>query len=259
MRVTISLGQMDSRGADPAYNFECTREWTAEAARRGSDIVIFPELWDIGYVVERASELAAPLGEGWFSRVAALAKEYGLYVTGSLTEDREGTTCNSMAVFSPEGEMVGIYRKIHLFSPGDEDKYLTRGDEPLSLEMPWGRTGLSICYDLRFPELFRRYALEGANVILLTAAWPHPRLAHYRTLLRARAIENQLFMVGCNSVGGSQAEPCFGHSAIIDPWGNVVVEGGETEVLLTAEIDLDMVSDVRERIPAFEDRHPEVY
>jgi predicted amidohydrolase len=260
MQITVSIGQMEVRGGEPAYNLELTREWVAEAARRGSDIIIFPELWDIGYAIEQASELASPLGGGWFSDVAALAKEHGLYVTGSLTEARQdGATCNSMAMFSPDGELMGIYRKLHLFSPDDEGKYIAKGDKPLLLDLPWGRTGLAICYDLRFPELFRRYALEGAEVILLPAAWPHPRLAHWRTLLRARAIENQMYVIACNSVGQGSKMPCFGHSAIIDPWGEEVVEAGETEVLLTAEVDLSMVEEIRQRMSVFADRRPEVY
>jgi predicted amidohydrolase len=259
LKITISLGQMDVHIGEPERNIECVREWIVEAARRGSDLVVFPELWDTGYALERAGELASPLGEGRFAEIAGLAKEHGLYVTGSLMEDREGAACNCMAMFSPQGETLGAYRKLHLFRLMDEEKYLTEGDEPLALDLPWGRTGLAICYDLRFPELFRRYALEGAKLALLPSEWPHPRLAHWRTLLRARAIENQMFVVACNRVGVSKDTHFFGHSTIVDPWGETVVEGGESEMLLTAEIDLALVDEVRQRIPIFEDRRPEVY
>lgn len=259
MRITISLGQMDVQIGEPDRNMDKVREWVAEAARRGSDLVVFPELWDTGYALERAGELATPLGEGRFAEVAALAKEHGIYVTGSLMEDRQGDACNCLAVFSPKGKMLGAYRKLHLIRLMEEDKYLTKGDEMLSLDLPWGRTGLAICYDLRFPEMFRHYAVEGAKLFLLPSEWPHPRLAHWRTLLRARAIENQMFVVACNRVGVSKDTSFFGHSAIIDPWGETIIEGGEAEMLLTAEIDLASVDEIRQFIPVFEDRRPEVY
>jgi predicted amidohydrolase len=141
----------------------------------------------------------------------------------------------------------------------DEDKYLTAGDEGAIVGLPWGAAGLAVCYDLRFPELFRKYALEGANMVLLPAEWPAPRLAHWRTLLRARAIENQMFVIACNSVGVTEKVQFPGHSAIIDPWGNTIIEGAEDESLLTAEIDLEEVDKFRNKIPVFDDRRPDVY
>ena len=126
-------------------------------------------------------------------------------------------------------------------------------------ELPWGCAGLAICYDLRFPELFRRYALEGARLMILPAAWPHPRRMHWRTLLRSRAIENQCFVAACNRVGTADDVSFFGSSAVIDPWGETLIEGGETEALLTVRIDLDTVEATRAKIPIFADRRPELY
>ena len=114
-------------------------------------------------------------------------------------------------------------------------------------------------YDLRFPELFRRYALADCVLTFLPAEWPHPRLEHWQTLLRARAIENQMFIVACNRVGQSNDTGFCGHSCIIDPWGEVLVEGGEEEALLTMEIDLEKVTAVRRTIPIFNDRRPRIY
>ena len=126
-------------------------------------------------------------------------------------------------------------------------------------DTPWGPAGGAICYDLRFPELFRRYALDGALFCLLPSEWPHPRLAHWRTLLRARAIENQMFVVACNRVVETGDNRFFGHSAVIDPWGETLVEGDESEVLLFATLDTALVADVRQRIPVFADRRPAAY
>jgi predicted amidohydrolase len=125
--------------------------------------------------------------------------------------------------------------------------------------LPWGKSAIAICYDLRFPELFRSYALAGARIVFLSAAWPYPRLEHWRTLLQARAIENQLFIVACNQVGESKGERFFGHSAIYDPWGRLVVEAGDSKVLLTASVDMALVEEVRQTITVFADRRPELY
>jgi omega-amidase len=118
---------------------------------------------------------------------------------------------------------------------------------------------LAICYDLRFPELFRSYATRGAGVILLPSEWPHPRLEHWRTLVQARAIENQCFLVACNRVGADRNSQFCGHSLIVDPWGTTLVEGGEDGELLLATLDLTAVAAVRERMTVLRDRRPELY
>jgi predicted amidohydrolase len=141
----------------------------------------------------------------------------------------------------------------------NEDQHLAAGQHLTTVETSWGQSGLAICYDLRFAEIFRTYALQGVNLVYLPAEWPHPRLAHWQTLLRARAIENQMYMVGVNRVGTDGTHQFFGHSAIINPWGDTILEGGESEALLTATIDTDIVAKVRDQIPVFKDRRPELY
>ena len=140
-----------------------------------------------------------------------------------------------------------------------EAQYLAPGKAGALLELPRGCAGLAICYDLRFPELFRRYALEGARLMILPAEWPHPRRMHWCTLLRSRAIENQCFVAACNRVGTTEDVSFFGASAVIDPWGETLIEGGETEALLTVRIDLDTVEATRAKIPIFADRRSELY
>jgi predicted amidohydrolase len=176
-----------------------------------------------------------------------------------LALDENNQPTNTSILFDPQGQQAGLYRKIHLFGVMNEDEHLAPGQHLTTVETSWGQSGLAICYDLRFAEMFRTYALNGVNMVYLPAEWPHPRLAHWQTLLRARAIENQMFMVGVNRVGHDGTYSFFGHSAIIDPWGNAVVEGGETEVLLTATIETDLVAEVRQKIPVFKDRRPELY
>ena len=255
MELIISLAQMDIVLGQPEANFARVRELAAEAKRRGSDILVLPELWATGYDLENAAKHASGTEEGLFAWTAALAREHGLYIVGSLLEARGGRCHNTAHIFSPSGELVGLYRKIHLFAPMGEDRYLSAGDDAPLFDLPWGRSALALCYDLRFPELFRRYTLAGARIVFVPAEWPHPRLAHWRTLLAARAIENQVFVVACNRVGG---EFC-GHSAVYDPWGEAVAEAGQAEALLTAGINLDLVEEVRRRFPVLAGRRPELY
>jgi omega-amidase len=259
MRITISLAQMDVQLGQVERNLARARELVAGARRRGSDIVLLPELWAAGYDLENAAQYATPTDQGLFAATADLAREHSIYIVGSLLAARGGSITNTAVFFGPTGEPLGEYSKIHLFRLMEEERYLVAGDRAPLFDLPWGRSALAICYDLRFPELFRTYALGGAVIVFLVAEWPHPRLAHWRTLLRARAIENQGFVVACNRVGKSKRQRFLGHSAVIDPWGELVVEGGEVEALLTAEVDLAQVGEVRARIPVFADRRGELY
>lgn len=259
MKLTISLAQIDVALGDPEANLKKAAAWTAEAARRGSELIVFPEMWTTGYDFDHIDALAAR-HEAVLAEIAALAKKHKLWLNGSmLTLNEEGRPTNTSILFDPSGEQAGLYRKIHLFGVMNEDQYLAPGRHMTTVETAWGQSGLAICYDLRFAEMFRSYALNGVNMVTLPAEWPQPRLAHWRTLLRARAIENQMFMIGVNRVGTDGTYEFFGHSAIIDPWGNAVVEGGDSELLLTATIETDMVTDVRKKIPVFNDRRPELY
>ena len=257
--MTLSLGQMTVSAGDPAANLARARTMVIEAARRGSQLVLLPELWSTGYDLEHWRQYAAPLGSGHFADIAALAREHGIAIGGSLLEAQGEHATNCFALFGPDGDLWSSYRKVHLFKLMDEDQWLAPGQEVVTAESPWGVLGLAICYDLRFPELFRRQAVSGARLILLPAEWPTRRIAHWSTLLRARAIENQCFVAACNCVGGSEKDTFGGRSAVIDAWGETVVEAGPGETLLTATIDLDLADRVRAHIPVLSDRRPELY
>jgi predicted amidohydrolase len=251
---------MDVTLGDPERNLARVVALTAEAARRDSAVVVFPELWSTGYDLENAGRHATHTDAGMFAAMADLARQHHLALVGSclslLGPEKYG---NTAVYVSPDGEVTAAYSKMHLFRLMDEDQFLTAGDRPVLVETGGGPAGLAICYDLRFPELFRRYALDGAGLVFLPAEWPHPRRSHWRTLVRARAIENQLFMVACNRVGTSQETAFCGHSLIVDPWGETVIEGGEEEMLLTATIDTGRVATIRQKIPVFQDRRPGRY
>jgi predicted amidohydrolase len=260
MEFKLSLGQMDVKFGDPAVNFATVTRMTEEAKRRGSDLILFPELWSTAYDLTRASRYASSLDTGLFADLSALAQRTGIHILGStlsiLGVNQFG---NTLTVFAPDGTLLADYSKIHLFRLMDEHQYLTAGDKPILVDLPFGRAGLAICYDLRFPELFRGYALAGAEMVFLPAEWPHPRLSHWQTLVRARAIENQMFVFACNRVGRDSSNEFFGHSMAVDPWGEILAEGGEGEELITLTADLSKVQEARRKIPVLQDRRPEVY
>lgn len=259
MNLTISLAQMQFEFGRPEANLERVRAWAAEAARRGSDLTLFPELWASGYDLEHCQKYAAPLEAGLFAQMSNLAQEHDMALGGSLLESRDGKVYNTFYLYGRDGQTLAIYRKIHLFRLLEEEKWLNAGEELVLAHTPWGKAGLAVCYDLRFPEMFRAYALRGARLVLLVAEWPERRITHWRKLLQVRAIENQYFVAAVNKVGRSQGAQLGGHSAILDPMGVPVVEGGQNEVLLTAEINLQKVEETRRWMPVFEDRCPAAY
>ncbi len=259
MVITVALAQMDVQWAEPEANLRTARDMAARAAAQGADLVVLPELWGSAYDLAHAARYAAPLHEGFFGEMAALAREHGLYVAGSLLEADGGQIYNTCALYGPQGPL-GSYRKLHLIGLMDEGRYLAPGERLTLCEgLPWGATGLAICYDARFPEVFRAYGVAGARLVVVPAQWPSPRIAHWQTLLRARAIENQCVIAACNRVGADPNNSFGGASALIGPGGEVLVEGGQESALLVAQVDMAAVDEVRGFLPVFEDRRPEYY
>jgi len=256
---TIALAQMDLALGNIAQNFSMAQAQIYQAKARGADIVVLPELWSTASDLEHSLMRASSLNGGMFARLAEIARENQIAIVGSMLEMRDAQIYNTATMHDARGERVGVYRKLHLVPMFDEDKYLAAGYDAPVFESKHGKFALGICYDLRFPELWRHYALEGARIAFVPAEWPQQRIAHWRTLVPARAIENQMFMVACNRVGTSKGETFNGHSMIVDPWGETVVEGDDRADLLIAQIDLDLVDDVRARVPVFKDRRADVY
>ena len=257
--VTVSLAQMAIAYGDPATNHETARQLAGEAAQRGSELFILPELWSSGYDLERAEELASEFPGGSFAVMREIAQREGMTVIGSVLEHQPRGVANCAAAFAADGASLGLYRKLHLFRLLDEDRYLIEGSEATLLDLGWCRAGMEICYDLRFPELSRQYALAGADLLLFPAEWPAVRVEHWRALLRARAIENQCFVLACNGAGMSGDLEVGGYSAVIDPWGVSLAEGGSEPTLLTAELDLTAVAAARGIIPVYQDLRPDIY
>jgi predicted amidohydrolase len=200
-KITVAIAQMKVVPARPDENLERAEEFIAQAVRRGSTLICFPEMWTTGFDWDFNRRSLAE-HERVIGRVGELARRYSLWITGSLlARDERGEATNAAILFNPGGERVAVYRKTHLFSLFGEDRHVTPGKKLVVADTPWGKAGFSICYDLRFPELFRACALRGAVTQILPAAWPHPRREHWKVLTRARAIENQFFMVAANRSG----------------------------------------------------------
>ncbi|MEK8129769.1 carbon-nitrogen family hydrolase [Paenibacillus filicis] len=258
----VALLQMDIAIGEPERNYSKLESLLQQAVSEEGkpDVIVIPEMWNTGYALDRIHELADPAGERTKTLLSAFSREHGVNIVGgSIAEKREGGIYNTTYIFDREGNEAGSYSKIHLFRLMDEEKYLQAGESVGQLELDGVSAGSMICYDIRFPELSRKLALEGVQVLFVPAEWPNPRLHHWRTLLQARAIENQMFVISCNRVGISGTTEFFGHSMVIDPWGEVLAEGDGSEQIIRATIDLGLVDEVRKRIPIFEDRRPGLY
>lgn len=227
-------------------------------AQAGADLVVLPELWVPGAFAyrgydESASELPGPA----VSAVAAAARSVNAHVlAGTMIERSDGRLHNTAVLLSPDGEIVHTYRKVHLFGfDSGEATVLTAGDDVSVCAIPGFATlATTTCYDLRFPELYRHFVDLGAELIVVPTGWPAARLEHWQVLTRARAIENQVFLVGCNQVGSQQGVELAGHSVVVDPWGQVLAEAGVDEEVLTVEIDLASVAKTRAAFPVLADR-----
>ena len=223
-------------------------------AQQDADLVVLPELWPQGgFSYDRWEAEAEPLDGAVVEAMRDAARHVGATVhMGSLIErDEAGRLFNTSVLLGPDGGLLTTYRKVHLFGFGEgEPKLLTAGDGPVV----HGNLGLATCYDLRFPEQFRLLLDAGAEVVLLVAAWPAKRVAHWRLLAQARAVENQSYVVACNTAGTHAGVPMGARSMVVDPWGTVVAEAGDGEQVLVADLDLDVVAATRRSFPVLADR-----
>lgn len=220
---------------------------------RGADLVILPELWNIGFMsFDRYHAEAEDRDGPTLTAMGECAREIGAWIhTGSFVERKGDEFFNSSFLLTPDGEIAAAYRKIHLFPyDSQENELLTPGDEIVVADTPLGRFGMATCFDLRFPELFRRMVEEGAEFFLICSAWPYPRLEHWLLFNRVRALENQCALVSANSVGTNRDTRFVGNSMIVDPMGAILAGGGDGERIVRGEIGRREIDEVRETFPA---------
>ena len=254
--------QMDMRFADPSWNFDRARALIEQAVRtEAPDVILLPETFNTGFFPrEGLADLADNDCETVKTEIGALAAKHRVnIVAGSVANRRADGIYNTACVFDRTGTLVASYDKTHLFTPSGEDDYFRKGDHLTAFTLDGVKCGLLICYDIRFPELTRTLALGGMDVLFLVAQWPDKRIPHLLALTKARAIENQMFVVCCNSCGKAGETQNGGHSSVHDPWGETLAEAGDGEEILSATCDLSVVAGIRSSINVFRDRRPTLY
>jgi predicted amidohydrolase len=251
--------------SDKAANFAAAVRLARAAAERGAVLIVLPELFFWRGPRDDEPAAAEPIPGPTTERLAALAAELRVHlVGGSLLESvGVGKAYNTCTVFDPAGQLIARYRKVHLFDvdiPGQvcvrESDARAPGHETVAVATELGTLGLSVCYDLRFPELYRRLAAAGAEIICVPSAFTFPTGAHHwEILLRARAIENQAYVVAPNQIGrGASGVLDYGHSLIVDPWGTPIARASNQDTVVLAEIDRDYLARVRQELPCLAHR-----
>jgi deaminated glutathione amidase len=256
---------------DKAANLERAEALVARAASTGADVVVLPEKWNLIGTADDYRAAAEPLEGGEsVQAMSTWARTLGVsLVGGSITERRDGREklSNTSCVFDADGELVAVYRKIHLFDVEvgghvyRESEAEEPGTEPVVAHVEDWPVGLSVCYDVRFPELYRILALEGAELVTVPAHFTTPTgRDHWHVLLRARAIENQLYVAAAGQVGETlEGKPAYGRSLIADPWGTVVAQAPDEETVIVAELDRSRLRDIRTKLPSLANRRPDAY
>ncbi len=269
MRLPVALVQLDATD-DVATNIRCAAELADAAAAGGARLVALPEYLQFRGSDEGFRASARPIPGEHTQVFADVAQRRGSWIlVGSLAEasDDPARPHNTSVLIGPDGTIAATYRKIHLFDvavdegPVDTESARVRaGDRTVVADVDGVQVGLSICYDVRFPELYRSLALAGAQVLTVPANFTERTgRDHWEVLLRARAIENGAYVLAPSQIGGPPGQPAFGRSMVIDPWGTVVAQAPDTVAIVRAELDLDRVTAVRRQIPALANRRPDTY
>ncbi len=240
----------------PAENFRRAEKLAERAVDSGARLLVLPEMFATGFSMH--AEAMASHATETREFLAGLANRYQVRVIGGFAEPGEQQPANACSVVDPNGREILLYRKIHSFSLADEHEHYEAGNEIATVEIEGVRVTPLICYDLRFPELFR-VAASATDLFVVIANWPTRRSHAWRTLLAARAIENQAWVLGVNRVGDAQGYPHRGDTSLVDPWGEVVDALADEEGIVVGEVDAGVVREARERFRFLDDRRPDVY
>ncbi|MCM3705830.1 MULTISPECIES: carbon-nitrogen family hydrolase [Cytobacillus] len=260
MKLKVACLQMDIAFGKPEKNFKAAEAMILKALKSNPDVLVLPELWTTGYDLTRLDEIADQDGALALAFLKETAQKNQVHlIGGSVAKKTAEGIYNTLLIVDNNGDLIHEYSKLHLFKLMNEHLYLKGGSARGEFSLDNRKFAGMICYDIRFPEWVRSHTAEGAEALFVVAQWPLARLAHWRALLIARAIENQCYVIACNRSGTDPANVFAGHSMIIDPWGDVLAEGSENEEILHSEIDLDKVKEVRSLIPIFDDRKPDYY
>jgi len=245
------------------------KKMVGEAAEKGADVICLPEMWNCPYSNDYFREYSEGQAGRTVDFMSSLAKDNGIYlIGGSIPEIDDDMVYNTSFVFGRDGAMIGKHRKAHLFDIDVKDGIrfmesdtLTPGDSATVFDTEYGKIGLAICYDIRFPELSRKMALSGAKVIYLPGAFNMTTgPVHWGLSIRARALDNQVYFAACSPARDADGVyVAYGHSSVSDPWGKIIASAEEKEEIVFADIDTDYVDSVREQLPLLKHRRPELY
>jgi predicted amidohydrolase len=253
--MRVACCQFDIAWEDKPANYLRVERRVRQAKLAAGTLLLLPEMFATGFSMN-AGAIAEPMDGPTSQFVANLAREHGLYVLGGLVVSDEETSRqprNEALLFGPTGEQVCRYAKVHRFSFAGEHDHYSAGVEPVCCKVEGWTVQPTICYDLRFPELFRAASVRGAELICVIANWPAARDSHWMALLKARAIENQAYIAAVNRFGRDPNVEYSGHSQIISPRGQVIEDAGDRDEVIQAEIDLDKLRAYREKFPALRD------
>jgi predicted amidohydrolase len=255
-QIACTLGNLN-------VNLTKVRDFCTRAKDSGVDLIVFPEMIDTGYSMPVIQAHAAAWSEGAVPELRQIAKALSLAIICGVSERDGALVYNSQVFIGSNGEIAGRYRKTHLFTapPIEEHRCFTPGEELAQVTFAGMQFGLSICYDLRFPEVYRKLAAENnVNVFIISSAWPFPRVEHFRILASARAIENQSYVIAANRVGTDDGVSFCGSSAIVDPYGVTIASASaDREELIQAEISGEVIDSVRKRMAVFAERRRDLY
>ena len=261
--MKVAAAQIDCSVGDIDANMRKICDFSGQARKAGADLIVFPEVADTGYSMSVIQKHAQPWTTGLVPVLQKTAQDLSIAIICGVSEREGAKIYNSQVFIDSNGEIIGRYRKTHLFTGNQmgEDKCFVAGDELKSVSFNGMQFGLTICYDLRFPELYRMLAIEeGVNVFVLSSAWPFPRVEHFRVLASARAIENQSYMIVSNRVGSDDGVTTCGCSTIIDPYGVILAAAStDREEFVQAEISKETVRSVRSKMAVFAQRRADIY
>lgn len=270
--MKLALAQLRIEGGKIEANRQRVRRAVTEAAERDCELVCLPEIFTVGYFsFENYPRAAEPIDGETVTGLQGLAEAEDIAIlAGSIVEDLEESAARGFETPAPDGyantsvyidsagDRRGTYRKQHLFGyESAEQQLLTPGESLATIEDNGFTVGMTTCYDLRFPELYRELVDRGVTLTLVPSAWPYPRVEHWRLLPRARAVENLMYVAAVNGIGEFGEASLLGRSAVYDPWGTAIASAGEQETLVTTTLDPDAVTDRREEFPALADRRME--
>lgn len=260
MDFKVTLIQSDIEIGEEKQNFKEMKKYLDQAVEANTDLVVLPETWVTGFgkrIFDNITSYAKKESNETLQYLKNFALDNDLHIVGGtiLEKERDGNIYNNLYYINRNGVVEGKYQKMHLYSPGGEHKVVTPGHDITFADTELGKFGFMICYDIRFPELARLYAQEGVEVLYVVANFNDPKKDQWLNLLKARALENQFYVVACNRSGKNY----FGNSVVISPEGEIQLNAGRREGIYSGYVDLSLIKAVRKELPYFEDRREDIY